>query len=234
MARFILALLFAAASVTACQDDGPVSDPGAVQLRVVVGGFDIDTLHYSVDPDGPDGDIDVSGPESSVAAHIGGIPAGSGYTIHLTATSRDGELECEGTSVPFDVAAGETTAIGTVTVNCSPVDTGTTTSTDSSSTSTDSSAGGVDATIEFNVKPHLNTITASLTSVPVGSSTTLTVAATDDDGDSLSIDWSEGGVTWASGSSVDYLCTDVGGHTFSVAISDASSSVSGSISIECI
>lgn len=49
---------------------------------------------------------------------VGGIVAGSGYTIALEGTDRDG-MPCSGTSAPFDVVAGQVSGAG-VLLTCAP------------------------------------------------------------------------------------------------------------------
>ncbi len=55
------------------------------------------------------GSIDVSN-SSKISGLIGGIPAGSGYAITLSASSADASLSCGG-SATFHVIAGQKTAV---------------------------------------------------------------------------------------------------------------------------
>jgi hypothetical protein len=73
-------------------------------------------------------DWSISGPAGSYSGRVyfgdarsiefvaGGIQAGSGYTITLTGTDRDGQ-SCTGTSAPFTVVAGTVTGAG-VLISC--------------------------------------------------------------------------------------------------------------------
>ncbi len=53
---------------------------------------------------------------NTIAFQVGGLAAGTGYTIRLTATSVDGSFNCGG-SATFDVTGGATTSVG-ITLNC--------------------------------------------------------------------------------------------------------------------
>ena len=48
---------------------------------------------------------------TTISFFIPNVPAGSGYTITLTATSTDGRVTCVGTSAPFSVTAQTTTTV---------------------------------------------------------------------------------------------------------------------------
>ena len=71
-------------------------------------GVTINAVTYSITGNGftKTGTIDVSG-APTISATIGGIPAGKGYTITLTATSAEGNTTFTG-SAKFDVTAGGT------------------------------------------------------------------------------------------------------------------------------
>lgn len=238
----ILALAVSCGFATlACRDpDEPATETGAVSLRVDVGTHAVDLLHYELSRPGDpalSGDFDVSGGGNVANAHIGAIPVGDGYQILLTADTNDGEQHCEGLSEPFAVLAGESTAVRVI-VSCRDVeDTDTTTSTDtSSSTDTTSSAtdGGVSLEIPFNSCPEITSISATPDSASVGSSVSLAATAEDTDGDALTFDWSELGVTFASGSSASYLCAATGTHVLVLAVVDGNCSTSDTVSVECL
>jgi hypothetical protein len=55
---------------------------------------------------------------NTIQFQIGGLPAGDGYSITLTATSVDGSFTCSG-SASFSVTAGMTTTVG-ITLACNP------------------------------------------------------------------------------------------------------------------
>ena len=69
------------------------------------------------------------GDAHSIEFVVGGVQAGSGYTITLTGTDRDGQ-PCTGTSAPFEVMAGSVTG-APVLISCPyPIDSGTAVITD--------------------------------------------------------------------------------------------------------
>src|SRR6478609_3746776 len=74
-------------------------------------GVTLNAVKYTVSGNGfsKSGTIDTSG-SPTVRGTIGGIPAGKGYTIALTATSLENGTIFSG-SASFDVAAGKTTAV---------------------------------------------------------------------------------------------------------------------------
>jgi hypothetical protein len=125
-----LALLCAvvATGVSGCAAPGSTppggpTDPdqlGSVTVRLSIGGgVRIDAVGYEIT--GPaaydrTGSLDVSN-STTIVGTIGGLPAGAGYQIALTATDADHLLTgCEGTA-PFDIMAG-TTSTADVHLTC--------------------------------------------------------------------------------------------------------------------
>ena len=96
------------------------------------------------------GAIDTSG-SPTISGTIGGIPAGKGYTITLTATSVEGNTTFTG-SATFDVTAGATTSV-TVRLN--------------GSSKTGNGSVAVNGTI--NVNPRIDEVTVTPQTVFVGS-----------------------------------------------------------------
>ena len=91
------------------------SDLGSVGLAISLpGGATVSTVHYSVrNSSGTEvrfGDIATTDPGATVSVVIGGVPAGTGYTVILTATASDGS-SCAGTSLPFAVTANMSTTV---------------------------------------------------------------------------------------------------------------------------
>ncbi len=72
----------------------------------VAPGVTLNSVTYSITGNGftKTGTIDTSG-SPTISGTIGGIPAGNGYTITLTATSTEGDTTFTG-SAKFDVTAG--------------------------------------------------------------------------------------------------------------------------------
>ena len=94
------------------QNDGTGSATIALQ---VPGGLTLNTVTFSIT--GPagfsqSGSIDVSH-STTVSTVIGGLPAGSGYSITLNSTATDGVSACLGSGT-FTVAAGAVTAVSVV------------------------------------------------------------------------------------------------------------------------
>ena len=127
-------------------------------------GVTLNAVTYTVTGNGfsKSGSIDTSG-SSSVNGTIGGIPAGKGYTITLTATSAEGDTTFTG-SAKFDVTAGKTTA---VTIRLK------------GTTSTGNGSVTVNGTL--NVGPVIDELTVTPLNVNVGSKITLTGVAKDAD-----------------------------------------------------
>src|SRR6478672_9141853 len=80
---------------------------GTVGLQLQVApGFTVNTVHYVIANPAHtySGDINVAD-SSTLTAVIGGIAAGTGYTLDLTATATDGTTACSGHAGPFTVTA---------------------------------------------------------------------------------------------------------------------------------
>ncbi len=120
--------------------------------------------------------MDVSGTEV-VSGTIGGIPAGTGYTLTLTATSSDGKTNFTG-SAKFDVTAGKTTAL-TITLRAAGT----------------SKNGSVAVNGKVNIGPVIDELSVAPLTLNVGSTVTLAGAASDADGgpSPLSYYWSTTG-----------------------------------------
>src|SRR5205085_12285392 len=108
------------------QSDGPSSrspesqeSVGSVGLELqVAAGATINSASYTITgPNGfsKTGTIDVSA-TTKLTATIGGLPAGAGYSITLSATSTDGSTGCTGSGA-FTVVARQTATV-TVAVAC--------------------------------------------------------------------------------------------------------------------
>jgi arylsulfatase B len=122
------------------------------------------------------GAIDTSG-SPTISGTIGGIPAGTGYTITLTAESVEGHTTFNG-SASFDVTAGATTSV-TVHLNGSGK----------------TGNGSVAVTGTINLNPRLDEVTVTPQAVLVGGSIRLSAVGTDPDAwpSPLSYYWSTTG-----------------------------------------
>jgi hypothetical protein len=194
----------------ACSPAGHRADElGEVAVALTgAGGVTINTVGYSIM--GPSsfsksGSIDVS-VSSTISAAIGGLPAGDGYMITLSASSTDGNDTCSG-SAAFSVTAHQTTPV-TVPVRCheSP------------------KTGSVLATGAINVCPQIDGVSATPDEVSVGGSVALVAAAHDTDGapSPLSYAWtaSSGVFTDAAAPATRFTCTAPGTVTIGLAVSD--------------
>jgi hypothetical protein len=111
------------ASVVSGDVPGPTTPaqdgPGAVTIGLVVPpSFQISTVNYQLTKTGfsQSGALDVS-KSGGVSATLGGIPAGTGYTLSLTASDTAKKFtSCAGSS-PVNVTGGATTQV-TVAIDC--------------------------------------------------------------------------------------------------------------------
>ena len=175
--------LAAGASVNGCSSE-PLRNSGAEQVGSlglnldVAPGVTIIAVDYTITGNGftKSGNIDVED-APTISGNIGGIPAGKGYTITLTAGSTDGVTTFVGSST-FDVTAGKTTA---VTVHLKgTVSTGT---------------GSVSVNGTLNVAPVINELTATPVDVYVDGKVSLSAVAKDPDAapSALTYYWSSTG-----------------------------------------
>ncbi len=159
--------LGSAAALEGCSS-APSSDGdeqrGAVGVHLdVAPGITLDSVTYSITGNGfsKTGSIDVSG-APQITGTIGGIPAGTGYTISLTATATDAATFSGSES--FSVSAGGTTSVTIHLKGTAP-----------------GKNGNLQVNGTFNVAPVIDELTVTPLSVYVGSSITLRAAASDPD-----------------------------------------------------
>jgi arylsulfatase A-like enzyme len=156
--------------------DEPV---GSVGLNLTAaGGVTLNSVTYTIAGNGfsKAGAIDTSG-SPTISGTIGGIPAGKGYTITLTATSVEGDTTFTG-SATFDVSAGGTTSV-TLHLN--------------GSGKTGNGSVAVNGTL--NVNPRIDEVTVTPQTVFVGASIKLLAVGSDPDAgpSPLSYYWSTTG-----------------------------------------
>ena len=220
----ILALTGASAclGVVGCSSDGSTSAPspgssdgkaGEIGLALQVGGgLTVNSATYTIV--GPNafsktGTIDLSA-ATSFSATIGGIPAGNGYSISVSATATDGATNCGG-SASFNVTARTTTQV-TLTLDCH----------------TPPKTGSVAINGTTNVCPVIDELSASPTQVNVGSSIALIGAAHDSDSapSALSYKWTATSGTFddATAKSPLFTCTAAGVSTLTLTASDGDTS----------
>jgi hypothetical protein len=178
-----------------------------VELQLSTGGT-INSASYTIT--GPKGftkagTIDLSS-ATKLSATIGGLPAGTGYTITLTATTTDGSTSCGG-SAGFDVLARKTTAV-TVALACHEAP----------------HTGSVLVSGKLNVCPSIDGIDTNPAEVQVGG--TIALAATAHDSDAgpnpLTFAWSASAGTLSSATvqSPQFTCTAPGSATVTLTVSD--------------
>jgi hypothetical protein len=174
----------------------------------VAGGQSINSVGYNITgPNGftKGGTINVS-MSNTLSAVIGGLPAGNGYQIALTALTVEGGGSCAG-SAPFAVTAGTTTPV-LVPMTCheSP------------------RTGSISVMGVLNVCPTIDGINANPAEVQVGSSLALSAAAHDTDAGPapLTYAWTAGGGTLANANTPNptFTCNAPGMATITLAVGD--------------
>ena len=202
----LILALGATGALEGCSSDpasaGSVEDTGSLGFNLEVApGVTLNSVSYTITGNGftKTGSIDVS-KTSVVSGTIGGIPAGNGYTIDLTATSVDGGLTFTG-SAKFNVTAGGSTSVTIVLRSPGK-----------------GRNGSVIVNGTLNVGPVIDELTVTPLTVDIGSSISLTAAGSDaDNGPSpLSYYWSTTGGVIADPISPNATLTSATPGTFTV------------------
>ncbi|HWZ90178.1 MAG TPA: hypothetical protein VNW92_15045, partial [Polyangiaceae bacterium] len=231
-----LALIAPLASLSACSDksvhsgsDSAGSDSdrsGEIGLALQLqSGITINTVAYTITGPGTftkAGSIDVSN-STTISTVIGAIPAGTGASITLSATSLDGSTQCGG-SASFNVTAHATTAVS-VHLTCHEAP----------------RTGTVLVNGSLNLCPAIDGISANPAEVLVGGSVGLTATAHDtDSGPSpLSFHWtaSSGALSDPSLPNPRFTCTSAGVATITLSASDGDPATScadtASLTVQC-
>ncbi|HEY7374417.1 MAG TPA: 5'-nucleotidase C-terminal domain-containing protein [Polyangia bacterium] len=224
-----LALVSSAAAVGCGRDQTtpPNGDIGNVEIALQAApGVTINVVSWTIS--GPNafskaGTIDVSH-SATVSTTIGGLPAGSGFAVTLSANSTDGATTCGGGPVSFAVVAGQTTPVSVHLLCHEAPRTGSTV---------------VNGTL--NVCPTIDNLSANPSEVIVGASVTLTGSAHDSDAgpSALSYQWtaSSGVLANPSAASTSFTCMTPGIATITLSASDGDAAPScaaiSSVSITC-
>jgi hypothetical protein len=210
---FVLAL---ASAATGCGSNVPSSDghpgdaaTGSIGLALSLGsGVTLLSASYTIT--GPNGfsrtdTIDLTH-ATALSTLIGGLPAGSGYTIAINATSSDGTTTCAG-SAGFSVTAQTSTDV-TVHMTCHQ----------------GGQTGSVSVNGVINECPVADGVSASPTQVAVGFPVALAVSAHDSDAgpSPLAYQWSAASGSFSSSSSATptFVCNAPGPVTLTVTVSD--------------
>jgi hypothetical protein len=164
------------------------------------------------------GQINVSDPAATPSAQVGGIPAGVGYLVTLTAQSTDGLTMCAGSGM-VDVRANQLNSV-VVAMECRA--TGTT--------------GVIDVGGSFNSCPVVTSYSGSPATVSVGGAVALSVTASDADNDPLTYAWtaSTGTLGNATTASTTLTCTAPGLVTLTVAVSDGMCQSGAMLTVTCV
>lgn len=147
------------------ESGGDAEQAGSLGLNLEAApGVTLSSVQYVITGNGfsKTGAIDVSG-SPVISGVIGGIPAGNGYTLALTATSADGKTTFTG-SATFSVTAGKTTSVS---IKLRAAGTG--------------KNGSVSVNGQLNIGPVIDELTATPLTVNVGSTVSLTGVGSDAD-----------------------------------------------------
>lgn len=199
---------------------------GSVGLALQIApGQNVDSAAYTISgPHGfsATGSVNVSD-STVIQTTIGNLPAGTGFTITLTAASNEGGITCTGTA-SFDVVAHQTTPVS-VHLVCREV----------------ARTGSVLVNGQLNACAAVDGVSANPAEVFVGSSVMLTAAAHDSDHapSALTYHWTTTGGTLSDTTSPTptLACTAAGSVTATVTVSDGDPapgcSDTGSVTISC-
>ena len=203
------------------------SDPGAQNLGTVglaltlSANVTVTVVNYSITGNGitpRTGPINVSDPSATPSVQVGGIPAGTGYLVTMTGVSTDGQTTCNGSGM-VDVIANQINMI-TVVMQCRA--TGTT--------------GVVTVGGGFNNCPMITSYTGAPATVSVGGSVSVSVSATDPDGDALMFGWTApSGKFGDTGAPVTtFTCTTSGPVTLTMTVTDGQCPSTITLPISCV
>src|SRR5690242_15118778 len=95
------AALVAGCSVAGTPNGGPVANAGQLQVALqLANGTTVSSASFAITGPGgftKSGSLNVAN-SGTISATIGGLPAGNGYSITLSATSTDGSTSCSGSA----------------------------------------------------------------------------------------------------------------------------------------
>jgi 5'-nucleotidase len=180
---------------------------GSLELQLASGATLTSVSYAITGPSGysKTGSIDVSN-STKISGIIGGIPAATGYSVALSASTADAGVTCAG-SAPFNVTAHQTTPV-TVAVTCKEK----------------AKTGSVLVNGALNICPVADGITASPSELAVGTSVVLSGVAHDSDAapSALAYQWtaSSGTLNSATAPNPTFTCTTAGTATLSLTVSD--------------
>ena len=183
-------------------------DSGSIGLALQAGGVTLNSVGYTIIGNGysKSGTINVAG-SSLISAVIGGIPAGSGYSISLSASdATNSAITCSG-SASFNVTAGATTSTQ-VKLQCK----------------TPAKTGSVMVNGTLNVCPVIDSLSVAPAETTVGNAVGLSATGSDSDKlpSALSYSWTSnsGTIAGAASANASLTCTSVGPVTVTLTVSD--------------
>lgn len=220
--RLPIPLLFSlfGALLSGCPDMGEeIAGDVTLELRAAPG-VNLATVSYDVSGNGfhKTGTVNVAH-STRISVVIGGIPAGNGYTITLTATDTSGNISCAGTAT-FNVTAGMTT-IANVHLTCH----------------VGPRTGSVLVNGTLNLCPTLDSLDASPAEAIVGHSLSLSGVASDLDGVPAPVSylWTSdaGTITSPTSANATFDCTSVGDAHVTLQVSDSDCFDQVTITVTC-
>ena len=201
------------------------SDPGSIELALTAGPLLLTRVSYAIDHVNGfhrAGAIDVTN-STRISATIGGIPAGTGYHLQLSAVAaNDAYATCTGWAVA-DVVAGSTTSAKIV-LSCK----------------TTATTGSVQVHGSINLCPTIAELSIEPAQTTVGHSVSLSAAGNDvDQGPSaLSYRWDAtgGAIAEPQSASTTFTCTEVGTKILMLYVTDGDPAcgVTQAQIIECV
>jgi len=222
-----VALALASAALVSCSsnDKNTVAqreDLGSAGLNLQIApGIDVSVVTYTISGNGITpitGSIPVTDPAANVSVLVGGLPAGSGYSITLDATSTDGQTDCAGTA-GFSVIAGQTTNVS-VDLICD----------------TAQGRGAVNAQGNVDNCPEITYYVAAPLQVSVGGQIVLNAAAVDADSGALTFAWTStlGSFTAPGSAATNFNCDVAGTPTLTLTVGDGLCTDTASFNVQCI
>jgi hypothetical protein len=210
--RALLAIALCAAGLAGCGVEDSENAGSANMSLTLPDGSIVNSVKYSITGNGITpigGTIDVSSSGAKVSFLVSGIPAGTGYSVRLDATSTDGKTTCGG-SATFNVVAGQTTQV-TVLLQC-----------------LNNSTGRVQVNGVFC--PQLTSFSAAPLAVSVGATIDVSAAALDldpSDDTTPTFAWSAtaGSFVAATAATTKYNCSAAGSQTLTIKVSAKSPTI---------
>lgn len=206
-------------------DAGGVATLGSASFALTLANnTTVTRVAYAITRNGAEpvtGVVDVSDSAATVSFAIGGIHAGTGYLVELSANLDDGSAACVGQS-HFDVVAGGATSVSVI-LQCRGT--------------TGSPPGPIQVGGGIDTCPVITSIVASPARVAVGGTIALSADAVDADGDAISFLWTASGqygvIRQPRAASTRFACVLPGTVDLSIAASDGNCSDSQTFSITC-